>query len=120
MSSHDDDFKTKIRFEWALETVYWDEDEDLQDIEDSDYRASLSDYGADDLADAIAQKRFVRKDGIECFTRLSLRRDRGCDAEGIEDRQYAYVVSGTLPERFDGGAKIPERFIAQLAKATGT
>jgi hypothetical protein len=119
MSRHPDDIR-RTHYEWAIETVYWDEDEGMQDIEDSNYWDKLSDYQPGEVADALAQKRFVREDGIEVFTRLCLMRDVGCEAEGLEDRQYAYVVDGVLPETFDEGAKVPARFRKELAKFTGT
>jgi len=30
--------------------------------------------------------------------------------QNVEDRQWAYLENGLLPEAFDGGGKIPKRF----------
>ena len=46
---------------------------------------------------------------------LVLVRNVGSDSEGIEDRQWAYPVDGKLPEFFDGGAKVPARFVKEWA-----
>jgi hypothetical protein len=47
---------------------------------------------------------------------MVLVRDVGTECDGVEDRQYAYVTEDwTLPAEFDGGARVPKRFHAQLA-----
>ena len=45
---------------------------------------------------------------------VGLVRDLGDDLEGIVDRQWVYIEDGKLPERFEGGAKVPARFHKQL------
>ena len=45
--------------------------------------------------------------------RVALVRNEGNDEDGLQDRQYAYVVNGLL-EPFDGGAMIPKRFFKEV------
>lgn len=34
----------------------------------------------------------------------------GNDDDGEIEREYAYIERGVLPERFDGGSTVPQRF----------
>ena len=47
-------------------------------------------------------------------TEIELVRDLCCEDNGILDRQFADVVGGKLPDKMDGGAKIPKRIRDQL------
>lgn len=47
-------------------------------------------------------------------TEIELVRDLCCPYDGIVDRQFADVVDGKLPEKMDGGARIPKRMRDQL------
>ena len=38
--------------------------------------------------------------------------------EGLEDRQWAYIEDGKLPEEFDGGEKVPKRFHEEVERYT--
>jgi hypothetical protein len=33
------------------------------------------------------------------------------DGDALEDRQWAYVVNEKMPQFFDGGAKVPKKFL---------
>lgn len=118
MAKHPDDVRS-TRYEWVIETCTADEHEDIEDLHHVDRLMHLEDQH---LFDAIDKKRFHDErfdppNGMTMFNRIALCRDVGCQAEGIEDRQYAYVnEDGELPETFDEGAKIPKRFREELAK----
>ncbi len=46
--------------------------------------------------------------------RLVLIYNRGSEIDGVEEREWAYVVNGELPSTFDGGHSIPKRFRKEL------
>jgi len=83
--------KVKTTYEWCIETR--DEWGDM--IENSFY---------DELSEI--KKPF---DG-----ELVLVRDKRIEAGDLEDRQWAYLEDGKLPDEFDQGGKIPKRFIKEL------
>lgn len=79
-------------YEWGAE-----HNDDDENINDCDF--------FDKLADAVA---FIA--GVPGWE-IVLVRNVGSDSEGVEDRQWAYPdADGNLPEHFDGGAKVPQRF----------
>jgi len=49
---------------------------------------------------------------------IELVRDLCCPYDGIVERQFADVVDGKLPEKMDGGARIPKRIRNQLNEVT--
>jgi hypothetical protein len=50
---------------------------------------------------------------------IGLVRDRHHDIDKeLLDRQWAYLEAGKLPERFDDGAAIPQRFRAEVSAVT--
>lgn len=52
------------------------------------------------------------------YFRIGLVRDVGTDWDGLTDRQWAYLdADGALPDEFDGGASIPQRFRRELEQA---
>jgi hypothetical protein len=117
MSVHPDDIR-RVYYDWVIETVTDDEYEDIIDLS---HASVLREYSPQELHAALTNKKDItRYDGEDCpvFTRLALKRDMGCEAEGIEDRRYAYVVDGILSETFEEGGKVPERFRKELAKFT--
>jgi hypothetical protein len=76
-------------YEWVLEEM----DENGEDIKELWFYDTLAE---------------LREDGE--IGETVLYRNRGSEAEGLQDRQLAYVIDGVLPEEFDGGAKVPKRF----------
>jgi len=85
-------------YEWVLEEM----DENGEDIKELWFYDTLAE---------------LREDGE--IGETVLYRNRGSEAEGLQDRQLAYVIDGVLPEEFDGGAKMPKRFQAEFKKANG-
>lgn len=90
--------QTKVQYEWTLE-----ETED-GDIIDSDFSDTL-DFNKADLAG---------KD-------LGLVRNEGNEIDGVNDRYWAYVKDGKLPEYFSDSRgevniKVPQRFHNELKK----
>jgi hypothetical protein len=91
----------------------------VEQLEDSSADADIIDTSVFDTLEE------ARAFAVHCElpTRLGLVRDRGNDLEGIVDRQWAYVVAGALPERFDwggdeeGGALVPARYHRELRGA---
>lgn len=91
-----------IHYEWDVETFTLDEHEDITDHNHSDACPGIP---------------------TEPDQRLVLVRDTWSDADGLTDRQWAYVVDGVLPEYFEDAyqnraARVPKRFHAEL-KALG-
>lgn len=94
------------RYEWIVEEV----DADLDVIDTCAW---------DTAADAARYMReHLPADGSHF--EFGLTRNVGDDDVGLQDREWAYVEppAHVLPERFDGGAAVPKRFIAELAAAT--
>lgn len=81
-----------IRYEWAIET--FDEYGDVTEVDHHDKFPGLPPAGQD----------------------VVLVRDRIADDENLEERTWAYIENGKLPERFDNGrTKVPKRFHAEVA-----
>jgi hypothetical protein len=93
-----------IRYEWVIETL------DGEDIQDVDHRDSFPE--AQKAAGALISS---GKD-----VRVGLVRDRFNDFDyDLEDRQWAYLEAGKLPEEFmdasgNDGSKVPGRFHCQV------
>jgi hypothetical protein len=103
-------------YEWVIETCTADEHEDIIDLS---HATALREYDPQELRDALANIRYEEPGHGKLFTRLALMRDTGNQVAGLVDRQYAYVDDeACLPHKFDGGATVPKRFMAELYKAT--
>jgi len=92
------------RYEWVIETV--DEYEDIREVNHADTLTMA-------LLDATleAEATGMRVD-------VGLVRDALDNIDGsLKDRQWAYLEDGKLPEQFDGGASIPQRFKREVEKA---
>lgn len=85
----------KTYYEWTSELV--DEHDDITDVEFSD---KLS-----DLLPILSSER------VALLLRV------GDDADGEKYREYAYIANGELPEEFDNGRKVPQRYHRELARA---
>ena len=79
----------------------WDAIELSQGGDDADV---VEHHHCDTLREAIEQLHRLNHGRIE------LVRDVGSEAQGITDRQWAWVRDGRLPVTFDGGARVPQRF----------
>lgn len=101
--------KTTVNYEWLIEII--DLDGGSDDLDDADIiEVNHADTYAEALKYAESQEQPVR---------IGLVRDRGNDLDGLLDRQWAYLTAGTmgtLPECFDGGAKVPARFHNELKR----
>ena len=86
----------KVQYEWDREWV--DEHGDVQDHNHSKKVLPL-----------------IAEEGD-----LVLVRDVVDEFGSVEDRQWAYVKDGKLPEEFCGGARVPKRFHSELAHAITT
>jgi len=88
-----------IAYEWCFETV------DDGDIIDSNFADKLSDFTDSDKTDT-----------------LCLVRNEGDEINGLEDRLWAYVKDGKLPEFFEDGrgkdvdVKVPLKFKNELSR----
>ena len=94
--------KNKIRYEWTLETI------ELGEIIDNDFSDKL-DF---DIAKVLDVP----------YYDLGLVRNEGNEIDGVNERYWAYVKEGKLPDNFktamgeDTGIKIPNRFHDELKK----
>ena len=84
--------RSKVSYEWTLETM------EGEDVAELDFADSLSEYST-----------------VNPSQRHVLVRDWGNENQGLQDRQWAYVEGWRLPDEFDGGAKVPQRFQSELA-----
>ena len=93
--------RNRVYYEWTLEEVHTD-----GDIIDSNFIEKLSDLSRSDL------------EGKD----LGLVHNQGNEANGLEDRCWAYVKDGKLPEFFSDamgsfvGVKVPQKFHIELEK----
>ena len=91
--------QTKVFYEWTLEELV------DGDIIDSSFADKVSSFDKSDL---------TGKD-------LGLVRNEGNEADGLEDRFWAYVKDGKLPEYFQDGAgheidiKVPQKYHKELS-----
>ncbi len=88
-----------IGYEWVVEE--WDDNENIINLNHSD-----------DFASALRRFHELESEGIEVS--IGLVRDRWTEADGVEDRQWAYLENGVLPIEFDGGAKVPQKFLKEV------
>lgn len=86
----------------AMETVYEWVAEEVDDYEDI-----IDTY----VIDSPHQK-IQPADGLEL--RIALRRMRGSEALGEDERGYAYITDGELETRFCCGNKVPQRFHKEI------
>jgi hypothetical protein len=95
---------TSTLYEWGRESVieYGDGIDDILDT-----------YHATRLRDVENHEDMMSCDGATT-TRLVLIRDVFEGDGDLADRQWAYIIAGVLPEEFDGGARIPQRFRKEL------
>ena len=92
--------RDKTTYEWDIETYYDGPD---SDIEDHCFFDKLTEM--------------PNRDDFELYNELVLVRDVGNEIEGLNDRAWAYVKDGKLPEFFGNGVRVPKRFHTELAKA---
>lgn len=93
--------QTKVEYEWTIEEI----DAESGDIIDSSFSDDLNFWTKEDW------------DGKD----LGLVRNEGNEDDGLEDRYWAYVKDGKLPEFFTDsmgeftGIKVPQKFHLQLS-----
>lgn len=82
-------------YEWCVEEM------DGEDIVDNHF--------CDDYAECVEHS--------EAGDAIALVCSIGNESEGLQDRDWAYVVDGKLPGEFPAmGRKVPKRFHAEVAK----
>lgn len=94
---------TRINYEWAVESV--DEHGDIFDVCHWDTRAEAERWAQDvqPVRDGEHNRIVLVRDAVEYVDG---------DEDGLVDRQWAYLdENGDLPEEFDGGARVPKRFL---------
>lgn len=91
--------KSETKYEWCYETV-----DEHGDIIDSDFQDKLFQFSKPRMTDTLC---LIRRTGNEI--------------DGEQERQYAYVKDGKLPECFEDGTgneypnmKVPTRFLIEL------
>jgi hypothetical protein len=98
--------RNKVIYEWCIEHYT---DDEYQDIVDNHFSDSLT----------FKEIEFEANDGEK--TRLVLVRNEGNDDNGLEDRHWAYVEDGKLPQFFSDAMgefiayEVPKRFHKELA-----
>lgn len=100
-----------VRYEWDVET--WIEYHDgLDDVLEHNHAERVA-----DLLDCLhAPKPDPEGEGT-ILARLVLVRDELDVWNCVEERTWAYVEDGKLPETFQDGHKVPVRFHRELAAA---
>ena len=86
-----------IHYEWDYETI-----DEHGDIINHTHAAKLADYTKEDITPSLV-----------------LIRDSGNEAEGLQERTWAYVTNGVLPGYFQDAAgcncsKVPAKFHKEL------
>lgn len=92
--------RNTVSYEWDYEIL----DELGEEIVDHNHRDTLAEFRPDDIT-----------------TSLVLVRNFGSENSGLQEREWAYVVNGKLPEWFEDAfgaktTKVPQRFHKELAK----
>lgn len=86
-----------VDYEWVVEMV--DEHGDIMDP-----------LFFDHIDEAVFQFAAPLPDGVHHFD-FGLKRDVGNNDDGLQDRQYVYLTDeGKLPDTFEDGATVPQRF----------
>lgn len=97
--------RNTVDYEWVASEI-----DEHDDVIDNYYHEATS----KGLKEALElTKTRVDKTGVRW--RVELWRNLGSESDGIEDRGYAELVDGKLPEEFDSGHKVPTRFHKQTA-----
>ena len=91
--------RNKITYEWTLEIL--DDYDDIVDV-----------HFFETLCNLLIFKQDI--DDVNCD--VGIVKHLGNDADGIVDREYAYINRGKLPEKFDGGYSVPKRFKKEFEK----
>jgi hypothetical protein len=84
-----------ITYEWVAEPT--DEYDDIIDPIFGDTYKEVADVTIANFKDAVV-------------VNYALVRNDGNDEQGLQERQYAYIVDGLLPMLFDDGAAVPTRY----------
>lgn len=107
-----------VVYEWIIELV--DEYDDILDVSQyNTLREALRDAAQYNIGDPLGDNTLQQ-------VNIALTRNwsRDFEAEGLEDREYAYMDEhGNLPKYFEGtgggiGAKVPEQFLKEARKET--
>lgn len=97
-------------YEWVIEPL--DEYGDIIEV-----------WQRDTFAEAVRDaKQYTHADVKRVAIALTRCWSRDWDMHGLENRQYAYLEDGKLPEHFEAegggkGAKVPEKFRREVANA---
>jgi hypothetical protein len=91
--------RIRILYEWDAETVDW-----LGDILDHNHGT---------LVEAL---KTTAPEGQH--VNVVLIKEEYCESEKVTDRTWAHVSNGKLPNKFEDGKVVPERFHAVLEKET--
>lgn len=92
----------RTEYEWDIEQ--WTEDG--EDIVDHNHSDKLAEFSPMDVA-SLDGKQY----------RLVLVRDYfDEDIDRLENRSWAYITLGKLPETFENGVTVPKRFHIELAR----
>lgn len=107
--------KRETVYQWCIET--WVDGE----IEDHHHQDQLAQYETKDIAQCVsaAGGSAALEESGATGNVLVLIREVGCEANGMEDRTWAYAerIDGklVLHATFDNGKPIPAQFCAELA-----
>lgn len=86
----------KVTYEWVWELV--------------DVHGEILDCG---YCSTYREAQALAPEGIIDY---ALCRRVGNDDDGEVDREYAYICEDELPEEFDGGSSVPQRFHREVAR----
>lgn len=91
---------TRVAYEWDHEAY-----DKHGDIEDHDFSDKFPGFPADPTTKLVLVRNLAEGLSGKHF-------EYSCS---IVDREWAYVVDGSLPEFFDGGTKVPKKFHKEIA-----
>ena len=100
--------KAMIHYEWTAETL-----DEFEDITDNDFAESYEE---------IARRAIAKINSGAALIRVGLVRNQGTEADGVQDREWAYIDdAGKLPDHFETagggkGAKVPKKFHREIER----
>ena len=81
------------------------------DVEEVDSDGDVSDHDFDEKLSVLLKAHPIGENES-----LVLVYNLGSELDGIQDRAWAYVKEGELPEEFDNGYRVPMRFHHELSR----
>jgi len=100
-----------ICYEWCVETIDAQHD-DVEDLHHFDTFVEARTFLREKLAELMHGEVPFKHRYDLCLIRKQYEVD---DPGSMIDQQWAYVIDGALEAEFDGGAKVPKKYLNEVA-----